>query len=201
MSYPKLKCVNLKLTFYSTRDKNTSLQIPHNLTQYVKNNFFIIKFKKLTFTIYAKNARIMNVVGFRFKHDMQKINQFFKIVGFNWFKMTICNSVFVTKVDMTGTQLTLNLEKKLGKTGLLKTHTISRNSEIFPAVFLKCKKKYKTVFHGMGGYPTLLIFKSGKIVLLGGKTIQAILKCVSLMSIAVDDVPADHDDVCRVLSL
>lgn len=157
-----LVCRNLKVIFQQEKN-NLNFSNIDNL--HTKANNTIIKESGIVYTIYNGGLYI-NATKIRFKNDMEKIMAFFVKINFKILKFKINNSLFSSQLKNKNDNFSTIINKI--KNAQIKTHRLCFNFESFPAIFLKPILK--------GAYPTILIFKNSKLILIGGKEITNILK-------------------------
>ena len=161
-----LNCYNLQLTFYGDILDSAKYEL-HKKTFYEKNKYFIKKFlgRSIRLTLYNTTEKIANVTGIKTSGDIKFIKKF--LIKKLYFKINLVkvnNSLFrynrlrPTPLKVLCEKLTLNP---------IKNYNFSYNSDKFPAIFLK--HNYRKC-----GYPTCLLFSSGKAVFLGSKQISNI---------------------------
>ena len=171
----KIACRNLKISIH--------LKHPIDMCQLEMEGFLLSK-KKQNFglrvsgasvTFYKHSQNILHVTGIKSKSQLVKI--------FEFVRFTILNEVVSSQVDNSlfsfkncSAVKPLNFAsiiKQVEKEGL---YTCSYNPEIFPALFLKRKASLKKE-----GSPTILLFASGSVVLLGGKALVKIASTICMI--------------------
>ncbi len=156
-----LICCNLKISFHGhIFDLESHKKIQNKSIK--KLNYIIIYFNHSTvITLYENNYNIINVTGIKNKITLKKIK---KLITFNLFFKTkeikVNNSLF-KYVNLPNFSIK-NICNRLNSFPIL-NYKYNFNYK-FPAIFLKYK--YKNY-----GFPTALIFNSGKVIFLGAKKI------------------------------
>ena len=140
-----------------------------------KKQNFGLRVSGTSVTFYKHSQNILHVTGIKSKSQLISI--------FEFVRFTILNEVVSSQVDNSlfsfkncSDVKPLNFAstiKQVEKEGL---YTCSYTPEIFPALFLKPK-----AFLKKGGFPTILLFTSGSVVMLGGKTIVKIVKALTMI--------------------
>ena len=140
-----------------------------------KKQNFGLRVSGASVTFYKHSQNILHVTGIKSKSQLVKI--------FEFVRFTILNEVVSSQVDNSLFSFKNCLEvKPLNFTTAIKQveneglFTCSYTPEIFPALFLKPK-----AFLKKGGFPTILLFTSGSVVMLGGKTIVKIVKALTMI--------------------
>jgi hypothetical protein len=130
---------------------NKNCEVNNTIPPVKKNNILIFK-NKYTFCVFEKknNSLHFNVTGIKHYDEIENFNIFFK---------TIFPNSIILNLKIDNLTATFNINRKID---LLKLYHLSEkvkyNPERFPGLFLKdCGK-------------TCLIFRNGKIVILGCKT-------------------------------
>ena len=170
MNECKLCCCNIKLTF-----KGKIFNFIHNqnfIKKYQnKCGYIIIPCAGAIITLYANtNTNIINCTGIKYKSQISHIKFFIKNkLKFNIHSCTVNNSLFNFKIPCKKLKIICEIIKQNPPADYIWSFRISS----FPAIFLKPIEK--------NGSPTVLIFSSGKCVLIGGKNIPQIIKCQNLI--------------------
>ena len=160
-------CHNIKIIFYRIKVGRLHLNKIFNGRSFFKKNNLIIKFEQMTFTIYKNGQNCINVTGVKHRYQLNKIFDFLKMINFKFEYYNINNSFF--KIDLRMKQSSLfSLMKKLQNVEL-NDYSAKCNAELFSAIIMKPLPIKKCL-----GYPTILLFSSGKVLLIGGKKMKYI---------------------------
>ena len=170
----KLICKNLKI---SVRVKNP-IDIPKlemsGLYIFEKRLTFSLRECGVCFTMYKHSRSTLHITGIRKKQQIISIFDFIKFVMSNVvLNCHIDNSLFSYKNTSVDRPVNFGLIMRLMEKN--ERYVCSHTPEIFPALFLKPKALKQA------GVPTILLFTSGSVVLLGGKTIEKISSAVQLI--------------------
>lgn len=161
----KVECKNLKIRIRFTKDIDLRKLKDENVKVFERNACIILKRLKTTVTIYKHSKNTLHVTGIRSGHQWKEFVKYILI------KLKQCaieykvdNSMFSCKMKDN-----VNLKKIVETLSSQSPYFCVYTSSIFPALFLKPKKDFKEK-----SFPTILIFRTGSFILLGGKEISTI---------------------------
>ena len=148
----------------------------HSLLE--KRQNFSFRVSGACVTVYKHSLHTLHATGIKSKSQLSLILKFVEDALDN--DITSCrvdNSLFSFKnlSDAKPLQFTHIIEK-IEKNSL---YTYSYTPELFPALFLKPMRRRE-------GFPTILLFTSGSVVLLGGKTIVKITDAIKMLKTLSD---------------
>ena len=171
----KITCRNLKISIRLKDPIDTAKLEKEGFSLVEKKQNFGFRVSGTSVTFYKHSRDILHVTGIKSKSQLTSI--------FDFVKITIHNEAISSQVDNSLFSFKNCLEvKPLNFTTAIKQveneglFTCSYTPEIFPALFLKPK-----AFLKKGGFPTILLFTSGSVVMLGGKTIVKIVKALTMI--------------------
>ena len=163
----KLLCKNLKINLrYATNIDIEQLK-KKKVQIYKKKSCTILKLLKTTITIYNHSPCSMHVTGLA---SQQQLVDFFdftlKSLCIKPIEGKVDNSMFSCKMnrDIDLKRILVSLPKQCPYYCVYK-------STLFPALFLKVRQDFK-----FQGYPTILIFRTGSFIMLGGTNIAMLRK-------------------------
>lgn len=135
------------------------------------NSSYILKYFNVSVTVYKHSMNSLHITGIRNKNDLHLIFYFVSHILKNRIKASVVNnSLFSFKNREQKCSFDF---KKVLRTFKNEMYGIKYNPEVFPALFLRSKFK-------KNGYPTILIFRTGSFVILGGKSMTHIRQANAL---------------------
>lgn len=164
-------CKNIKATFFLSHeicfdnDEFLSCLKDKKITFTKKKSLYTIKHSDFRFvcTIYFKKLSEIHITGIINKNIFKYIIFFLEKYISIPLRIRVDNSMFAGKLESP------ICDFKLAKLNLKfnNIYTCNYTEEIFPALFLKPKNK-------INNNPTILLFKTGSYIILGGKTLAKV---------------------------
>jgi len=152
-----LKCKNIKLLFKGEIGDKAKYDRTKKESIF-KNGYYILRLGRLVFTLYSSSQKVINCTGIRSIADLNFAKNFVaEKFGFVYTNLEVSNSLFTFKIEAKSTA---NMFKYFEKYPL-NSYFYKYQSDSFPGIFFKSKKKE---------CPTAVLFSSGKIVIIGGRT-------------------------------
>ena len=171
----KITCRNLKISIRLKDPIDTARLEKEGFSLVEKKQNFGFRVSGASVTFYKHSRDILHVTGIKSKSQLTSIFDFVKITIHNEaISSQVDNSLFSFKNGSAVKPLNFaSIIKQVEKEGL---YTCSYTPEIFPALFLKPKASLKKE-----GSPTILLFASGSVVLLGGKALVKIASTIRMI--------------------
>jgi len=162
MSACPLKCKNVKLLFKGEIGDRAKYENAKKDSIF-KNGYSILKLGNIVFTLYSSSQQVINCTGIRSILDLNFAKKFVtENFGFVYTQLEVSNSLFTFKIDPKSTANMFKFFEEFP----LSSYFYKYQSESFPGIFFKSKKKE---------CPTAVLFNSGKVVIIGGKSPKNVL--------------------------
>ena len=157
------KCKNLKISIRMKTPINKTLLEKKGIQFVEKRQNFNLKIAGACITFYKHTKNTLHVTGIKSKSQLTSIDYFIRSDMENTpTSYRVDNSLFSFK-NATGSKH-INFVSAIEQVEKSGFYGCSYTPEIFPALFLKPSASCK-----QAGFPTILLFSSGSVVLLGGK--------------------------------
>ena len=161
----RLQCKNLKIKIRYSKTFEISRLGGEQVTISVKKSCIIMKRLKTTVTIYNHSPHTIHVTGITMQQQLDEFLQYLlKNLKQTPVEYKVDNSMFSCKMDNS-----IDLMRVMDKMPKQAPYYCVYKRTIFPALFCKPKKAFKTK-----RYPTILIFRSGSFLLLGGTSVDIV---------------------------
>ena len=164
----RITCRNLKISIRIRQPIDIAKLEMNGFLLVEKKQNFGLKVQGCSITFYKHCHRTLHVTGIKSKSQLVAIFEFVRsTIVSEIVSSQVDNSLFSFKNRAAGPPLNFDTAiKKVEKEGL---YTCSYLPEIFPALFIKPKSCLKKE-----GLPTILLFASGSVVMLGAKSLTKI---------------------------
>lgn len=145
-----------------------------------KKQNFTLRVTGTSMTFYKHSRRTLHVTGIKSKSQLIRI--------FDFVRFAMSNEVISSQVDNSLFSFkNCSYVKPLNFAAIIKQvekdgfYSCTYTPEIFPALFIKPKGTHKK-----DGFPTILLFTSGSVVMLGGKTLAKISRAIRMVEYLVN---------------
>ena len=171
----RIICRNLKISIHLKNPIDMVKLEMEGFLLFEKKQNFGLRVSGASVTFYKHSKNILHVTGIKSKSQLISI--------FEFVRFSILNEVVSSQVDNSlfsfkncSDVRPVNFASTIKQVEKEELYTCSYTPEIFPALFLKPKALLKKE-----GFPTILLFTSGSVVMLGGKALVKIASAIHMI--------------------
>lgn len=178
-----LQCKNLKIKIRYTNKIVISGLRGEQVTISERKSCIIMKRLKTTVTIYKHSPHTIHVTGITTQQQLDEFLRYLlKNVKQRPVEYKVDNSMFSCKMNND-----IDLMRLMDKMPEQAPYYCVYKRTIFPALFCKPKKNFKTK-----RYPTILIFRTGSFLLLGGTSMDIVRRAAEFVKTLIQ-TPIDNN--------